>query len=326
MEFKDYYKILGVTKTTAQEDIRRAFRKLAKKYHPDVAKDKKTAETKFKEINEAYEVLGDADKRKKYDQLGSSWDQPASPGAYGRPSYGAGPSRRPSGGTEYHFEGTGFSDFFEQFFGGSGGGAASNPFGNAGRGPSRGRPMSADGEDHEAEILVTLEEALRGSERSISLRKVAVGQSQPEMQTLKIRIPAGVKEGQRIRLSGQGEAGVGQGTAGDLYLKIKFSQHPHYRVKGQDLFYDLDLAPWEAVLGAKVTVRTLDGDDVSVTVPAGVQAGTQLRLRGKGLPDAQKVRQDLFLKISIEIPETLEEGERKLWEKLAQGSKFEPRG
>jgi curved DNA-binding protein len=318
MEFKDYYKCLGVIKTATQDEIRRAFRKLAKKFHPDVAKDKKTAEAKFKEINEAYEVLGDAEKRKKYDQLGSSWDQPQGgfPGGGYSAGFPQGRGRRTQGGMEYHFEGTGFSDFFEQFFGGAGG----NPYaaGSDGQGFQQRRTVSAQGEDIEAEILVTLEESLRGSERSVSLRKSDASGVGGQLHTLKIRIPAGVREGQRIRLSGQGEPGSGQGQAGDLYLKIKFARHPHYRVKDQDLFYDVDLAPWEAVLGTKVNVTTLDGENVSVIVPAGVQQGTQLRLRGKGLPDSKKERQDLFLKLNIEIPETLTDKERKLWQELAQ--------
>jgi len=318
MEFKDYYKSLGVAKTATQEEIRRAFRKLAKVHHPDVAKNKKTAETKFKEINEAYEVLGDADKRKKYDQLGSSWDQPQAgfPGGGFNGGFPGGAGRRTQGGTEYHFEGTGFSDFFEQFFGGAGG----NPSGGRaeGGGFQQRRAVSADGEDVEAEILVTLEEALRGTERSVSLRKSDTQGGEGKLHTLKIRIPAGVREGQRIRLAGQGEPGLGQGQAGDLYLKIKFARHPHYRVKDHDLFYDLDLAPWEAVLGTKVTVTTLDGEKVSVNVPPAVQQGTQLRLRGKGLPDNKKERQDLFLKISIEIPDSITAEERRLWEQLAE--------
>jgi curved DNA-binding protein len=317
MEFKDYYKNLGVGKTASQDEIRRAFRKLAKKYHPDVAKDKKTAEAKFKEINEAYEVLGDAEKRKKYDQLGSSWDQPQG-GFPGRGGFSPGVGRSRPGGMEYHFEGTGFSDFFEQFFGGAGG----DPFGGRGGGSEfqQRRAVSSHGEDVEAEILVTLEESLRGSERSISLRKAEATGQAGQLHTLKVKIPAGVREGQRIRLAGQGEPGVGQGQPGDLYLKIKFSRHPHYRVKDQDLFYDLDLAPWDAVLGSKVAITTLDGETVSVSVPAGIQQGTQLRLRGKGLPDSTKERQDLFLKINIEIPETIDEEERELWKKLAQKS------
>lgn len=319
VEFKDYYKVLGVLKTATTEEIKKAFRKLAQKYHPDVAENKVEAESKFKEINEAYEVLGDAKKRKKYDTLGANWDQTGSGFQYGRWQQGEPFSREASpAGFEFHFGGTGFSDFFEQFFGGE-----SDRFGGSPFESSKG-VYSRAGSDVEGDILVTLEETLCGATRPISVRKVNAKTGKTEAQTFQVKIPAGVREGQRIRLAGQGEQGVGQGVFGDLYLRVKFASHPDFRVQGEHLYYDLELAPWEAVLGTKVNIYTLDGR-VNLTVKPGSQSGRRLRLKGKGLPRSGGGRGDLYVIISIQIPENSSDDEKKLWKKLSSASKFKAR-
>src|ERR1700756_2242250 len=226
VQFRDYYETLGVSKTATDDEIRSAFRKLARKFHPDVAKDKKAAEEKFKQINEAYEVLGDPEKRKKYDQLGADWNQPG--GFQPPPQWGGQPGGRSyqwggdGGGVEFEFGGTGFSDFFEAFFGGGRGRSAFGGFG--------GRPATTErGADVEADIMVTLEEALNGSTRTVSLRRA--GSS--KVENYQVKIPRGVREGQRIRLAGQGEAGAGGGKTGDLFFWGRLSRHPVFYVQGQ---------------------------------------------------------------------------------------------
>jgi curved DNA-binding protein len=323
VEFKDYYQSLGVSREASQDDIRKAFRKLAREYHPDVAKDKKTAEEKFKEINEAYEVLSDPAKRKKYDTLGANWNRAEPPP--GGQGFGGGRGFRGQNGEEFefHFGGTGFSDFFEQFFGGRGErGFGYEEFSAGGRtagaaGPTRGR-------DIEGDIMVTLDEALRGSVRTISYQRVNRQTNQVVSENFRVRIPVGVAEGQMIRVPGKGEAGYNGGAPGDLYLRVRFAQHPDFRVRGSDLYYDLDLAPWEAVLGATVSIPALDGA-VSVKIPAGSNKGQQLRVRGKGLPAGGGTRGDLYAVISIQMPGEVTAAERELWQQLAQKSTFNPR-
>ena len=314
VQFKDYYETLGVQKTATQDEIRKAFRKLARQHHPDVAKakEKSAAEAKFKEINEAYEVLGDPEKRKKYDTLGADWEQG---GGFQPPpgwQQGGGPG---AGGEEFHFGGTGFSDFFEQFFGGTRG--RQNPFGGFQGGfgqaeqPSRGR-------DVEADVLVTIEEALQGSRRKISFQRSASG----KQETYNVRIPAGVSEGQQIRLAGQGNPGPRGGKAGDLYLRVKFAQHPEFRVEGSDLVHDHLLAPWQAVLGGEVSVPTLEGR-ARLKIPAGTQNGQRFRLKQCGLMLPSKTRGDLYVAVQVEIPKSVTARERELWQQLADAS---PRG
>src|SRR5437764_4502996 len=296
MEYKDYYKILNISREATADEIKKAFRKLARKYHPDVNPGNKKAEEKFKEINEAYEVLSDPDKRKKYDELGASWKQ----GAGFRPPPGWEQRARRSGGGaqpfedfEFHFGGTGFSDFFEQFFGSSGGRRSGTHF------QEGFQEASQRGQDVEADILVTLEEASSGSIRPVSLQRNVLcercggsgeinqracpechGSGQTaNVENYQVKIPPGVREGQRLRLAGRGEAGVGHGPAGDLFLRVRFARHPDHRVEGDNLYYDLDLAPWEAVLGAKVSVPTLDGH-VSIKIPPGAQNTQKMRIRG----------------------------------------------
>ncbi|MEY2519390.1 MAG: curved DNA-binding protein [Verrucomicrobiota bacterium] len=316
VQFRDYYETLGVSKTATDDEIRKAFRKLARKYHPDVSKDKATAEEKFKQLNEAYEVLGDPEKRKKYDELGANWDQPGGfqpPPGWGGQQEGGGFRRYSTGeggGVEFEFGGTGFSDFFEQFFGGGGrqagfGGGGGN-FGQRPRGAER-------GSDVEADIMVTLEEALHGSKRTVSLRR----SNSNKVESYQVKIPKGVHEGQRIRLAGQGEAGAGGGKSGDLFLRVRLARHPDFTVEGSDLIHEVKIEPWQAALGGELQVPTLEGN-ARLKLPPGTQAGQRFRLRGHGLPTAAGTRGDLFVVPQVQIPKKLTEREREIWKQLAE--------
>ena len=331
VEFKDYYKVLGVPPKATGEDIKKAFRTLARKYHPDVAKDKKAAEEKFKEINEANEVLSDLESRRKYDQLGADWkagtDSQRSPGKAESRSTGRG-----TGGEAYdfQFEGTGFSDFFERFFGGrSARTRDASPFDSHGSADDTGEPNeqadeSLRGQDIRGDILITLDEALKGAMRDISVRRTNARTGQEETQTYSVRIPAGVRAGQSIRVPGKGGEGLGGGRAGDIYLRVRYAQHPDWRARGADLVGHLELAPWEAVLGATVPVRTLEGT-VSLKVPAGTRQGHQLRIRGQGLPTGGAKRGDLYVGVSIQVPARISKEAEHLWKQLATESAFDPR-
>ena len=318
VEFKNYYDVLGVSSNASDAEIKKEFRKLARKYHPDIAKDKSGSEIKFKEINEANEVLSDPDKRRKYDELGADWNSP------GRQSgQQAGGFRGDSGnGSEFHFDGTGFSDFFEQFFGSRGGSA--NGFNRTRDGGMAGGAFAQRGQDIESDILVTLNEALHGSTRTINLQRVDSRTGQTTIQTLRVKIPPGVHEAQLIRLGGKGQEGVGGGVPGNLYLRVQFAKHPDFRVQGNNIYYNLELSPWEAVLGASVHISTLDGT-VALKVPPGTTAEQEFRLRGKGLPADNGTRGDLHAIVSIQVPVHLTPEEKVLWEQLATTSTFDPR-
>jgi curved DNA-binding protein len=322
VEFKDYYTTLGVARDATDDDIKKAFRTLARRYHPDVAKDKKTAEEKFKEINEANEVLSDPVKRKKYDELGAHWQEDGSteppPGSQGGRARYAHDGRAP----EFQFTGTGFSDFFERFFG------AGNRYGFE----SGGRDFDVEsgaaerrGADVEGEILVTLDEVMQGTIRGISLRTVDRRTGQAETHSFQVRIPAGATEGRRIRVPGKGEPGVGGAPAGDLYLRVRHAAHPDFRVRGADLYHDVDLAPWEAVLGATIVAPSFEGP-IKVRIPAATNPGAQLRVRGHGLPKGKGAdRGDLFVVTNIRVPPRLTTEEKALWEELGRTSRFDPR-
>src|SRR5213595_3398424 len=312
VQFRDYYETLGVSKTASEDEIRSAFRKLARKYHPDVAKDKKVAEEKFKEINEAYEVLSDPEKRKKYDQLGADWNRP---GGFQPPPQWQ--DQQPGGGfyqwggdggrgVEFEFGGTGFSDFFEAFFGGGRGRSAFGGFGQRGT-------MAERGSDVEADIMVTLEEALHGSTRQVSLRRAG----SKKTETYQVKIPRGVREGQRIRLAGQGEAGERGGKSGDLFLRVRLARHPDFSVEGSDLVHEVKIAPWQAILGDQLIVPTLEGS-ARLKLPPGTQGGQRFRLRERGLPGVSGQRGDLYVVVKISVPKKLSEREREIWEQLAQ--------
>ena len=318
MEFKNYYDVLGVAKTASAEDIKKAFRNLARQYHPDIAKDKVTAEPKFKEINEANEVLCDPEKRRKYDELGANWDHPerqAEPRTYG---FRRGAPEEP----EFRFDGTGFSDFFEQFFG-----SRRRPSGNFGQtGESRAghAPYPQRGQDIEGDILVTLDEVLQGTSRTINLKRTDPRTGKTSTQTWVIKIPPGVRESQLIRLAGKGKEGIGGGDSGHLYLRVTFAKHPDFRVRNANLYCDLGLAPWEAVLGATIQIRTLGGT-ASLKIPAGTQADQSFRLHGQGLPANDGTRGDLFATVSIQVPAHPTPDEKVSWEQLSANSTFNPR-
>jgi len=304
MQFKDYYAILGVPKTASQAEIKSAFRKLARQYHPDVVNpsEKAEAEKRFKEINEAYEVLGDPEKRQKYDSLGADWNQTQPPPGW---SQRAGFSGGMGGfeDFEFNFGGTGFSDFFEAFFGS--GGRRANPF-------ASGRAAGSQrGVDVEADLMVTLEEALRGAKRKITFKTPS-----GETKTYTVTIPPGVREGQRIRLGGQGEAGVRGGRAGDLYLNVRLAPHPDFRLEGADLIHELEVYPWDAVLGATFTVPTMEGP-ARLKIPPGSQPGQRFRMKQRGMPKQGGGRGDLYVVLELKIPKTITSEQRALWEKLA---------
>ncbi len=317
VQFRDYYETLGVGKTASAAEIKSAFRKLARQHHPDVAKpkEKAAAEEKFKQINEAYEVLSDPEKRSKYDQLGANWNQPGGfqpPPEWARGGGGGGGFRRAAGGNggvEFEFGGTGFSDFFEAFFGG---GRGESAFGG-GSGFGRRAATAERGLDVEADIMVTLEEALHGSKRQVSLRRAGSDKT----ETYQVKIPRGVHEGQRIRLAGQGEAGARGGKSGDLFLRVRLARHPDFSVEGNDLIYEAALEPWQAVLGTQLEVPTLEGFR-RLKIPPGTQGGQRFRLRERGLPNASGGRGDLYVAAQIAVPKTLTDAQRALWEQLAK--------
>jgi curved DNA-binding protein len=310
VQFRDYYETLGVSKTATEEEIRSAFRKLARKYHPDVAKDKKEAEEKFKQINEAYEVLSDPEKRRKYDQLGANWNQPG--GFQPPPEWGAQPGGGfyqwggDNGGVQFEFGGTGFSDFFEAFFGGGRGRSAFAGFGGR-------EAMATRGADVEADIMVTLEEALHGSTRTVSLRRPGSN----KVENYQVKIPRGVHEGQRIRLAGQGETGVRGGKKGDLFLRVRLAKHPDFNVEGSDLIHEVKIAPWQAALGTELRVPTLEGT-ARLKIPPGTQGGQRFRLRERGLPGISGKRGDLYVGVQLQVPKKLSEREREIWNELAK--------
>jgi curved DNA-binding protein len=348
VKYKDYYQSLGVPRNASEADIKKAFRKLAREFHPDVAKNKKQAEEKFKEINEAYEVLGDPTKRKKYDELGANWNSGAdfrTPPGWESSGGGRRTTARGPGGQEYEFQfgGTGFSDFFEQLFGSAGARGGASPFGRPG-GFAEEDLAAERGRDVEGDIMVKLDEAMRGSVRAVSVRhgvpcgqcggtgqrarhvcNVCGGSGQVlKTETHQVKIPPGVTEGQRLRVAGRGEFGAGGGAAGDLYLRVRMAKHPDFEVDAHNLIYEAELAPWEAVLGASISVPTLNGR-VNIRIPPGTQSGQKLRVRGRGLPDRAGGGGDLIVVTRVEVPAQVSEEERKLWEQLAKESKFNPR-
>ena len=301
MEYKDYYKILGVEKKASQAEIKKAYRALAKKYHPDKNKGDQAAENKFKDISEAYEVLGDKDKREQYDQLGANWrqfQQAGGPGGGRYQSYGGGFSQQDINDMFGGAGGGGFSDFFEQFFGGGAGG-----FGQATGGGTRTRK----GQDYQAEMEITLEEAYSGTSRLITTDK----------QQLRITTKPGVADGQTLRIKGKGGPAAGGGESGDLYIKVLVRPHSRFERKADDLYTDLNLDMYTAILGGETYVDTMSGK-LKLKIPAGTQNGKTLRLRGKGMPHYGKPDQhgDLYVKINVLLPTNLSAEERSLLEKL----------
>ena len=306
MDYKDYYNVMGIERDASQDEVKRAYRKLARKYHPDVSKEA-DSETRFKELGEAYAVLKDPEKRAAYDQLGENWKsgqdfQPP-------PDWGAGFEFR-GGDTSAH------SDFFESLFGHNFQSAQSN---------HRNAGFHAQGEDHHAKVLIDLEDAYRGATRNISLRTPELdktGHVTTRQRTLNVKIPKGVKQGQRIRLSGQGSPGFGKGQAGDLYLEIEFNQHSLYRVEGLDVYLDLPVAPWEAALGATVKVPTPNGL-VDLKIPEGTTGRRKLRLKKRGSPGEPSG--DLYVTLTITLPPADSDAAQELYRKMRQDLAYNPR-
>ncbi len=320
MEYKDYYDIMGVERDATVDELKRSYRKLARKYHPDVSQEA-DAEAKFKEVGEAYEVLKDPEKRAAYDQLGSQWQagqdfQPPPGWDAGFEFSGGGPQANgpETGGPDLGA----FSDFFESLYG---------------RNHSRGSATSAGsrqgfqirGEDHHAKVIVDLQDSYQGATLSITLQipeLTADGHVTTRPRTLKVRIPKGIRQGQQIRLAGQGGTGFGGGEAGDLYLEVEFRPNSQYRVEGTDVYLDLPLAPWEAALGATVKVPTPSGV-VDLKVPPNSQAGKKLRLKGRGIPARQAG--DLYVVLQIALPRADSKEHRRIYEQMKQEFSFNPR-
>jgi len=312
MDFKDYYTIMGVERTASQDEIKRAYRKLARKYHPDVSKEP-DAEMRFKEVGEAYEVLKDPEKRAAYDQLGKNWKagQDFNP----PPNWDAGFEF--SGGGFTDGDASAYSDFFESLFG--------RGFGRAQGGYRQSRSYHAQGEDHHAKVLIDLEDAYKGATRSIALSTPEVdshGRVVTKQRTLNVKIPKGVKQGQRIRLAGQGSPGMGSGLAGDLYLEVEFKPHSIYRIEGHDVYVDLPVTPWEAALGASIKVPTPDGK-VDMKIPAGTVSGRKMRLKERGIPG--KPPGDLYVVPQITLPPADSETAKELYRKMEQQLAYNPR-
>lgn len=310
MKFKDYYETFGLPRSATQDEIKRAYRKLARKYHPDVSKEP-DAEARFKELGEAYAVLKDPEKRAAYDQVGSQWQ--------------AGQDFQPPPGWDAGFEfagrdagtgdGTDYSDFFEALFGHQvrGGRGAQRP------------GMHARGQDHHAKVMIDLADAYRGAQRSISLRVPELdGQGHVALRERRIdvSIPKGIRAGQHLRLVGQGEPGLGEGPPGDLYLEIGFNPDPQFRVDGRDVFLDLPLAPWEAALGCSLTLPTVEGS-VQLAVPAGSAAGRRLRLKGMGIPGNPPG--DLYAVLTIALPPAVSDSEKEAYRAMAKAFDFNAR-
>ena len=322
-QFKDYYATLGVPRDADVADIKKAFRKLARQYHPDTAADKKAAEEKFKEINEANEVLSDPGKRKKYDTLGAHWQeageyQPPPDGQSGAPGAG-------HYGQDFHFGGTGFSDFFEQYFSGGSRYGFPGDFAEEDAPDKSKQGRTRRGHDIEGDILVTLEEAMHGTQRPISLQTANRQTGEVQTHSFEVRIPPGAADGRRIRVPGQGEAGRNGGEAGDLYLRVRHAAHPDFTTRESDVHHELEVATWEAVLGAEIIVPTLDGS-IKLRVPAGTGNGHTLRVRSRGLPKGRSGdRGDFLVTVHIVVPAMVSDAERDLWEQLRKASTFNPR-
>ena len=311
MEFKDYYKVMGVARDATETQIKQAYRKLARKYHPDVSKEK-DAEARFKEVGEAYEVLKSAEKRAAYDQLGQG--HPAGQDFRPPPDWGA--------GFEFSGAGTGgagdaaYSDFFESLFGART---------RAGSGNGRGAFHPGRGEDHHAKVLLDLDATLRGGARQLSLRVPEIdaeGRLVSKERVLNVQVPKGILAGQHIRLAGQGARAHGEGTPGDLFIEVEFQPHPLYRADGRDLYLDLPVAPWEAALGATVKTPTPAGT-VDLKIPAGSHAGGKLRLKGRGIPAAPPG--DLYAVLQIALPPARDEQAKAAYAALAAALPFNPR-
>jgi len=326
MEYKDYYKILGVTRDASDADIKKSYRKLARKYHPDVSKEA-DAESKFKELGEAYEVLKDAEKRKMYDQLGPNWkqgqdfrpppgwEQEAGFGGFG----GFGGQGQAGQGAGF----SGFSDFFETLFGGGAGG-----FGGQGQRPGQRayqRAQQAKGQDVSSDMTISLKDAFTGVSKTLQLQMPEAnqfGQVSHKLKTINVKIPKGIADAQKIRLKGQGSPGMGGGPNGDLYLTVHLQKHPAIDVIKKDLYLSLPITPWEAALGGKVEVPTFSGK-IDLKIPANSKSGSKLRIKGRGLPG--KNAGDLYIVMQIATPPAENDDEKAFYQSMAEKFSFDPR-
>ncbi len=343
MDYKDYYKVLGVARTASADDIKKAFRKLARKYHPDVNPGDKKSEAKFKEINEAYEVLSDSDKRRKYDTLGPNWQEQFGPSGFGntaRRSYGFG--SRPASSSAYDFDASGpaFSDFFEALFGRTGAGTGTGTGGTAGtRGGVREDIRKRTGDNIEQPVEVTLQEAYVGGTRTFNIQSTEVcpickgtgemagkpctncgGQGFiPRNKRIQVKINAGVDNGSKIRVAGEGQPGMGGGPRGDLYLVISVKPDPLFERKGDDLYVDVDVDLVKMMLGGEVAVPTPDERKLMLNIPAGTQNRRMFRLAGKGMPHLRGDGSgNLYARLHVLLPTNLSNEEKELFEKLAR--------
>ncbi|MFM0053869.1 DnaJ C-terminal domain-containing protein [Caballeronia grimmiae] len=333
MKYKDYYEILGLQRTATHDDVKRAYRKLARKYHPDLTKQS-DGEERFKEVGEAYQVLKDTEKRAAYDRMGGQWQN----GQDFRPPPNWDEGFEFSGASSEEKTNADFSDFFEAMFGSAHGSthsrqrqrhdAQSDYYARADddlEAAYSGAPFSAPAQDHHAKVVIDLVDAYRGAQRTISLQMPAIdaqGHVKLQSRTLNVSIPKGVRAGQHLRLAGQGGPGLGGGTAGDLYLEIVFRDHPRFRVDGRDVSLDVPVAPWEAALGAAVTVLTPDGS-IEMTVPPGSSGGRRLRLKGKGIP--ANPPGDMYVVLNIVLPPADTDDAKAAYETMRQAFNFDPR-
>jgi len=303
MKFKDYYQILGVQRTATLDDIKKAYRKLARKYHPDVSKDS-DAEERFKELGEAYAVLKDVEKRAAYDQVGSQ--------------SGNGQDFQPPPGWDAGFEfsgrgsggGADYSDFFEALFG---------------QQSRQSQHQHAQGQDHHAKVMIDLADAYTGAKRSISLRMPVFdshGRSTLQERRLDVSIPKGIRAGQHLRLAGQGNPGIGDGVAGDLYLEISFNPDPQFRVEGRDVYTELPITPWEAALGASVATPTPQGI-VQLTIPPNSVSSHKLRMKARGIPGTPPG--DLYVLLTIVLPPADSDAAKTAYKEMAKAFDFNPR-
>jgi curved DNA-binding protein len=349
IEYKDYYEVLGVSRSAGDDEIRQAYRRLARLFHPDKTGNNREAEDRFKEINEAYEVLGDPTRRSRYDDFTGAWENDLT-GDEAWNHFSRRSRFNDSGSSHYQFDGPGFSEFFDELFGRSGDRRSSSrrtepePEEKATRATGSNGPVDGRGDDLETDLWVTLDEVMNGAVRPISMKRAmkcttcyGMGQYNAHPceackgtgnivadETCKVKIPKGIKQGAFLRVPGRGEKGIAKGPAGDLYLKIHYAKHPEFRVERGLLVHDLELAPWEAVLGATLTIPTLTGP-TNIKVPGGTQSGAKLRIKGRGLPTSESAPGDLILNIHVQVPPATAERERQLWEDLARESSFLPR-